>query len=78
VFGADVTVVGKAIRHLTETAHILTPAPTSTLSAFSTTQIATYMRRGDASTHACTELMGTHQVNLDATGQPDRAQLPTL
>jgi hypothetical protein len=69
--------VGKAVPHLTETAHILNPAPTSTLSAFSTTQIETYMRRDESGAHACTELMSTHQVNLDATGQPALAELPT-
>ena len=37
--------VGKVIPHLAETAHILTPAPTTALSAFSTAQIETYMRR---------------------------------
>jgi len=68
--------VGKAIPHLTETRHILPTTTPTALSAFSTAQIETYMRRDDAPTHACTELMGTRHVDLAADGTPVLPQLP--
>jgi len=70
--------VGKVIPHLAETAHLLTPTPSTTLSAFATAQVETYMRRDDTTAHAFTELMGTHRIDVDAHGTPVLEQLPPL
>lgn len=65
--------VGKVVPHLAETRHIIHPAPTGELrTAFSATQLETYVRQDDTDTHAFAPLLTPRRVPVDPeTAEPD-------
>lgn len=76
--------VGKVVPRYAETTHLATspttdpgPAP-DWPSAFTATQLETYARQDESSTHAMDDLVRTDRVPLDPTGQPDPDQLDQL
>jgi hypothetical protein len=68
--------VGKVVPHLAETRHILPTPAAGQLAAFDATQVETYVRQDDASTHAFGDVLAAHQVPVDAAGEPLLDRLP--
>lgn len=69
--------VGKVVPHLAETAHVLPTAGTH-LPSFDATQVETYVRNDDSTTHAFAELTRTDRIPIDAAGDPQLHQLPPV
>lgn len=65
--------VGKVIPHLAETCHLIHPTPAAPLlTAFTATQLETYVRQDDTDTHAFADLTAVRRVPVDpTTAEPD-------
>jgi hypothetical protein len=64
---------GKVMPQLAECAHLF-PVPTAAPTAFAATQIETYVRHDETTSHAFAEVISPTPTGAD--GQPDLAQLP--
>jgi CRISPR type IV-associated protein Csf2 len=70
--------VGKIVPFVAEAAHIIPAASSELPGSFTATQVETYVRQDDSSSHSFTDVVQTQPMPVDEDGRPDTDALPDI